>query len=102
MAIYGHSWPLKLPDWARETGISCKTAWRLFKTGRLPVPAQQLATGTILVNELPTATDQVAIYARVSSNDGKKIWRANCRDSGTIRLPIASMWLNSFQNLVVS
>jgi len=35
----------------------------------LPVPARQLATGTILVDEPRQVTPGVAIYARVSSGD---------------------------------
>jgi predicted site-specific integrase-resolvase len=38
----------------------------------LPVPAIQLATGTILFHELPAALpDRAVLYARVSSHDQK-------------------------------
>jgi len=62
---------LKLSDWARKEGISYKTAWRLWKAGKLN--AHQLPTGTIIVMEniekrLP---DKVCIYARVSSSENK-------------------------------
>ncbi len=61
---------MKLADWARSQGITYKTAWRWFKAGILPIPAEQLPTGTILVFP-PTQNinDGVALYARVSSND---------------------------------
>ncbi len=40
---------MKLSSWAKSQGISYKTAWRWFDEGKLPVPAEQTATGTILV-----------------------------------------------------
>jgi len=59
---------MKLSDWARQQGISYITAWRWFK---LPVPARQLPTGTILVEALrPEGT--TVLYARVSSADQKE------------------------------
>ena len=59
---------MKLSVWAKEQGISYRTAWRWFKLGKLPVPAKQLPSGTII---LETSKDKssldVAIYAQVSS-----------------------------------
>ena len=52
-------------------GIDYKTAYRLFRSGKLPRPTEQLATGTILVHELPTATNNTVLYARVSSSEQK-------------------------------
>jgi len=60
---------MKLPEWARENGVSRQSAARWFHAGVLPVPARQLATGTILVDEAKTTVAGVAIYARVSSGD---------------------------------
>ncbi|GAA6759138.1 IS607-like element IS1602 family transposase [Thermus oshimai] len=60
---------LKLSDWARKQGISYLTAWRWFKAGKLPVPAIQLPTGTILVQERVEGT--TVLYARVSGHDQK-------------------------------
>jgi len=62
---------MKLSDWARKEGISYKTAWRLWKAGKLN--AHQLSTGTVIVPEdkdtnLP---NKVCIYARVSSSENK-------------------------------
>jgi putative resolvase len=62
---------MKLITWAKHQGISYRTAWRWFKEGTLPVPAQQTATGTILIKESPDEFEQIAIYARVSSSDQK-------------------------------
>lgn len=63
---------MKLADWARKNGVSYKTAYRLYQSGKFPLPTQQLPTGTILVHELPTITNNVALYARVSSSDQKE------------------------------
>ena len=67
---------MKLSTWAKKQGISYKTAWRLWATGKLPLPAEQLATGTIIVKE-PEASyeagpSSVVLYARVSSSDQKQ------------------------------
>lgn len=62
---------MKLSKYAQKLGVSYRTVWRLWKTGRLD--AYQLPTGTIIVKEeikdkLP---DKVCIYARVSSSENK-------------------------------
>ncbi len=63
---------MKLSTWAREQGLTYRTAYRLFHAGKLPVPAEQLATGTILVHPpKPAGPSYVAIYARVSGHDQK-------------------------------
>lgn len=63
---------MKLADWARAQGIDYKTAYRWFRSGILPVPAEQLPTGTILVHSpaRPPASG-VTLYARVADNDQK-------------------------------
>lgn len=63
---------MKLADWARENGVDYKTAYRMFRNGTFPRPTEQLPTGTILVHELPTKTNDAALYARVSSSDQKQ------------------------------
>lgn len=61
---------MKLVVWAKKNGLSYKTAYRLFKSGKLPLPAYQLPTGTIIVENLPVQHfSGVALYARVSSHD---------------------------------
>ncbi|TPE49036.1 IS607 family transposase [Maribrevibacterium harenarium] len=62
---------MKLSDWAKKQGISYRTAWNHFRSGKLPVPARQLPTGTIIVDDVINGTKAV-IYARVSSSDQKK------------------------------
>src|SRR5215469_8010265 len=63
---------MKLSQWAKEQGLSYKGAWRMWKAGQLPVPAEQLPTGTILVKEIKAPAHAVGLYARVSSSDQRK------------------------------
>jgi putative resolvase len=49
--------------------VSRQGACRWFHAGVLPVPARQLATGTILAGEPSAGRAGVALYARVSSGD---------------------------------
>jgi putative resolvase len=62
---------MKLSEWARQNGLTYKTAWKLFKAGKLPVPAIQLSTGTVLLDPPKPDGRGVALYARVSSSDQK-------------------------------
>lgn len=62
---------MKLSDWARSQGIKYQTAFFWFKTGKLPVPAYQTPTGTILVNVTPASQGKTAAYVRVSSQGQK-------------------------------
>lgn len=64
---------MKLSEWAKREGVHYQTAWKWWKQGALPVPARQLATGTILVDE-PRREEAsgVALYARVSSSDQRE------------------------------
>jgi putative resolvase len=62
---------VKLRQWAAREGVHYKTAWRWWRDGKLPVPARQTATGTILV-EVPATggvSGGVVGYPRVSSRD---------------------------------
>src|SRR5215470_533361 len=63
---------MKLSAWAKANGLAYQTAWRMGRAGKLPIPAEQLPTGTVIVHppKAPTA-EAVAIYARVSSADQK-------------------------------
>ena len=66
--------PMKLRDYARQQGVSYRTAWRWWKAGK--VPGRQMDTDSILI-ELESAStsggagSQVAICARVSSAENK-------------------------------
>jgi putative resolvase len=61
---------MKLSAWAKANGLTYKTAWRMWRDGRLPIAAEQLPTGTVIVHppQAP-AVDCAAIYARVASAD---------------------------------
>jgi len=62
---------MKLSVWAKEQGISYKTAWRWWKAGTMPVPVVQLPSGTVIVHESKVIGGGVALYARVSSAEQK-------------------------------
>ena len=62
---------MKLSDWAGRNGIAYQTAWKWWKAGKLPVPARQMPTGTILVEASEREKAGVVLYARVASTDQK-------------------------------
>lgn len=59
---------MKLSDYAAQTGISYRTAWRWFKAGK--IKGYQSASGTIIVTESASEPppQQLAVYARVDSD----------------------------------
>ena len=68
--VRGYNMTMRLGVWAKQTGVSYKTAWRMWKAGTLPVPAEQLATGTVIVHPPAAPVESgVALYARVSGAD---------------------------------
>jgi putative resolvase len=66
---------VNLTEWARAQGIAPRTAYRWFREGTLPVPAERVGPRTILVNIDANAslsvTGGVGLYARVSSHEQK-------------------------------
>ncbi len=62
---------MKLSVWAKKQGVTYHTAWNWWHSGKLPVEAEQMPTGTIIVKEKETVMNTVALYARVSSHDRK-------------------------------
>ncbi len=63
---------MKLSQYAKQTGVTYKTAYRWFKAGTLD--AYQTATGLIIVRDThdeKPITGRIALYARVSSADQK-------------------------------
>ncbi|MFA3834753.1 IS607 family transposase [Streptomyces aureus] len=64
---------MNLTEWARAQGVAPRTAYRWFREGTLPVPAERVGPRTILVNidanTSPSVTGGVGLYARVSSHD---------------------------------
>lgn len=85
---------VKLSAWAKQAGVSFKTAQRWFYAGKMPVPTERTHTGRIMVRiEEPAATDErTVLYARVSSSDQK----ADCaRQADRLRaLAAAHGWAN--------
>ncbi len=62
---------MKLSVWAKENGVSYRAALNWFHAGTLPVPARQLATGTILVDPPVREPGVTVAYCRVSSHEQK-------------------------------
>ncbi|MER7849518.1 IS607 family transposase [Kitasatospora sp. NPDC096077] len=66
---------MNLTEWARLQGVAPRTAYRWFREGTLPVPAERVGPRTILVNieanTAPEAVGGLGLYARVSSHDQK-------------------------------
>jgi predicted site-specific integrase-resolvase len=60
---------MKLSTYAKQLGVTYKTAWQWWKAGQLD--AYQLPTGTVIVREPIQAASGTALYARVSSADQK-------------------------------
>lgn len=60
---------MKLSTYAKQLGISYRTAFRWFQAGKLD--AYQTETGTIIVRDPVESPSGVALYARVSSADQK-------------------------------
>ncbi len=85
---------VRLSAWAKQAGVSFKTAQRWFYAGKMPVPTERTHTGRIMVRiEEPAATDErTVLYARVSSSDQK----ADCaRQADRLRaLAAAHGWAN--------
>jgi predicted site-specific integrase-resolvase len=64
---------MKLSQYAKQQGVSYKTAWRWYKAGQLD--AYQTPTGMVMVRdpkEVRPVTGRIALYARVSSQDQKQ------------------------------
>ncbi|MFD4720651.1 IS607 family transposase [Streptomyces sp. NPDC058423] len=66
---------MNLTEWAKTQGVHPQTAYRWFREGTLPVPAQRVGPRTILVNvgvnAAPGAIGGLGLYARVSSHGQK-------------------------------
>jgi predicted site-specific integrase-resolvase len=58
---------VKLSDYAKQVGVTYKTADQWWRAGQLD--AYQLPTGTIIVREPKATAVGAALYARVSSAD---------------------------------
>lgn len=67
--VLWYSISMKLSEYAKQVGVTYKTAYHWWKAGQLD--AYQLPTGTIIVREAKPSAAGVALYARVSSADQK-------------------------------
>jgi predicted site-specific integrase-resolvase len=68
---------IKLSDWAKQNGVTYRTAWNWFKAGKLPCKAIKTETDAILVeiepeNRIEAKTERIYVYARVSSAQKKE------------------------------
>jgi len=59
---------IKLADWCEKTGVKYLTAWRWFKTDKMPVRAYQTDSGTILVED----DDQPIVDSKIEDSDTNK------------------------------
>lgn len=57
---------MKLSDWADKQGIAYLTAYRWFKSGRLPVSAYQSESGTIIVQDESEVPEQSMVSLQSS------------------------------------
>jgi len=55
---------MKLSVWARQQGLTYKTAHRMFKAGTLPIRSEQFSTGTIVVHPENPVVHRVVLYGR--------------------------------------
>lgn len=64
---------MKLSQFAKEYGVSYRTAHRWFKEGKIPYRTEQLKSGTIIVHKTDQKPNRsnVFVYARVSSHERK-------------------------------
>lgn len=63
---------MKLSDYAKKLGVTYRTAWNHWKSGK--ITGTQLETGTIIVTSSKSEEEfnnRVIIYARVSSSENK-------------------------------
>lgn len=79
---------MKLSVWAKKKGVTYRTAWNHFKSGKIP-NAHKLGTGTIIVDGIGGKPDHVVTYARVNRFSQRPALKAQsqrlqnyCKDRG--------------------
>ena len=67
-----------MSTWARQQGLSYKTAWRLWKAGKLPVPTEPLITDDMVgdLHEVIVSLCARLYGKRAAKNRGKKAMEA--------------------------
>ena len=80
-----YAYAVKLAEWARSYGVHPNTAYRWFREDKMPVPARRLRSGTIVVEQIPTALadGRSVAYCRVSSHDQREDLE---RQAGRVRV----------------
>ena len=70
---------MKVSEWAKREGYHMQTVYRWLRNGTMPVPFEQLETGTYVIHDpkyeaqpTPNLQGKTACYARVSSSDQKE------------------------------
>ena len=62
---------MKLSDYAKQVGVTYRTAWNWYKSGKLP-NAYETPTGGICIKNKNNLTDEyTVVYCRVSSSENK-------------------------------
>ena len=62
---------MKLSQWAKKQGITYRTAWEYFRTGKLPA-AYRLPGGAVIVpSDGKQKQEYIVTYARVSSSQNR-------------------------------
>ena len=62
---------MKLSQYAKQRGVTYRTAWNHFKTGKIP-NAEMMQDGHVFINDKkPCKTEKTDVYARVSSSENK-------------------------------
>lgn len=71
MHTFVYDMVMKLSDFAKQQGISYRTAWRWYHSGK--IKGYQAGTGTIIITESEEdkPPQKVVIYTRVSSSENK-------------------------------
>lgn len=60
---------VNLADWAESVGVNRHTAYRWFREGTLPVPAERVGRLILVRTDAAASGAGVVLYARVSSHD---------------------------------
>ncbi len=60
---------VNLADWAESVGVNRHTAYRWFREGMLPVPAERVGRLILVKSAEASSTGGAVLYARVSSHD---------------------------------
>jgi predicted site-specific integrase-resolvase len=60
---------MKLSQWAKTNGVCYRTAWNIYKSGKLKT--SRLPSGAIIVDNVKQKEEYNVVYARVSSSENK-------------------------------